>query len=44
MAAPGTRLSTLYEKYPGLAYVKVEVKPRVTGILTDLLRGMRRAE
>lgn len=44
MAAPGTQLSTLYEKYPELAYVKVEVKPRLTGILTDLLTGMQRTQ
>ncbi|GAB2858054.1 hypothetical protein GCM10027176_70660 [Actinoallomurus bryophytorum] len=41
-AAQGTQLSTLYEKYPELAYAKVEVKPRLAGILTDLLTGMRR--
>jgi AcrR family transcriptional regulator len=41
MAASGTPLSTLHEKYPELAYVKVEVKPRLTGILADLLTGMQ---
>jgi AcrR family transcriptional regulator len=44
MAAPGTQLSTLHEKHPELAHLKVEVKPRLAGILTDLLTGMQRLE
>jgi AcrR family transcriptional regulator len=43
-AAPGTRLSTLYERHPELAHIKVEVKPRLTGILTHLLSGMQRTQ
>jgi AcrR family transcriptional regulator len=42
-AAPGSRLSELYERYPELAHAKVVVEPRLTAILTALLAGMRSA-
>ncbi|WP_353114828.1 TetR family transcriptional regulator [Microbacterium sp.] len=39
MAAPGTRLRELYESDPELAHARVDVEPRLTRILTALLRG-----
>ena len=41
MAAPGTRLRTLYETRPELAHALVEVEPRLTRILTAMLTGLR---
>jgi AcrR family transcriptional regulator len=43
MAAPGTALTDLYDRYPDLAHAKVDVEPRLTGILSALLTGMREA-
>jgi AcrR family transcriptional regulator len=40
MAAPGTRLRTLYETRPELAHAVVDVEPQLTRILTALLIGM----
>lgn len=40
MAAPGTRLRTLYETRPELAHAVVDVEPQLTRILTALLKGM----
>ncbi|MCD9195150.1 TetR/AcrR family transcriptional regulator [Streptomyces albireticuli] len=39
MAAPGTALRRLYESDPDLAHAVVDVAPRLTGILSALLRG-----
>ncbi|MEV5593624.1 TetR family transcriptional regulator [Streptomyces sp. NPDC052496] len=39
MAAPGTELRRLYESDPDLAHAVVDVAPRLTGILSALLRG-----
>ncbi|MFE0045598.1 TetR/AcrR family transcriptional regulator [Streptomyces albireticuli] len=39
MAAPGTALRRLYESDPELAHAVVDVAPRLTGILSALLRG-----
>ncbi|MFD7666814.1 TetR family transcriptional regulator [Streptomyces sp. NPDC059788] len=39
MAAPGTELRRLYESDPGLAHAVVDVAPRLTDILSALLRG-----
>ncbi|MEV7598973.1 TetR family transcriptional regulator [Kitasatospora sp. NPDC089797] len=39
MAAPGTALRRFYEDTPELAHAVVDVEPRLTGILTALLRG-----
>ncbi|TDC74639.1 TetR/AcrR family transcriptional regulator [Streptomyces hainanensis] len=39
MAAPGTELRRFYESDPALAHAVVDVAPRLTGILTALLRG-----
>ncbi|MFI6407308.1 TetR family transcriptional regulator [Streptomyces sp. NPDC050548] len=44
MAAPGTRLRTLYETHPELAHALVDVEPQLTRILTALLNGMPSAE
>ncbi|WP_026178647.1 TetR/AcrR family transcriptional regulator [Streptomyces hokutonensis] len=44
MAAPGTRLRTLYETHPELAHALVDVEPQLTRILTALLNGMPPAE
>ncbi|ARZ65845.1 TetR family transcriptional regulator [Streptomyces albireticuli] len=41
MAAPGTALRRLYESDPDLAHAVVDVAPRLTGILSALLRGYR---
>ena len=41
MAAPGTRLRTLYESHPELAHALVDVEPQLTRILTALLAGLR---
>ena len=40
MAAPGTRLRTLYETHPELAHAVVDVEPQLTRILTALLKGI----
>ncbi len=39
MAAPGTELRRLYESDPDLAHAVVDVAPRLTGILSAMLRG-----
>ncbi|OKH99404.1 TetR family transcriptional regulator [Streptomyces sp. CB02923] len=39
MAAPGTELRRLYASDPDLAHALVDVAPRLTGILSALLRG-----
>ncbi len=39
MAAPGTELRRLYESDPDLAHALVDVAPRLTDILSALLRG-----
>ncbi|WP_414169842.1 TetR family transcriptional regulator [Streptoverticillium reticulum] len=39
MAAPGTEVRRLYESDPDLAHAVVDVAPRLTDILTALLRG-----
>ncbi|GAA0353898.1 TetR/AcrR family transcriptional regulator [Streptomyces blastmyceticus] len=39
MAAPGTELRRLYESDPDLAHAVVDVAPRLTDILSALLRG-----
>ncbi|MFI2242513.1 TetR/AcrR family transcriptional regulator [Streptomyces chrestomyceticus] len=39
MAAPGTELRRLYESDPDLAHAVVDVAPRLTGILSALIRG-----
>ncbi|MGW2597914.1 TetR family transcriptional regulator [Streptomyces klenkii] len=39
MAAPGTELRRLYESDPDLTHAVVDVAPRLTGILSALLRG-----
>ncbi|MFK0288739.1 TetR/AcrR family transcriptional regulator [Streptomyces sp. NPDC090499] len=39
MAAPGTELRSFYQSSPELAHAVVDVAPRLTGILTALLRG-----
>jgi hypothetical protein len=44
MAAPGTRLRTLYESRPELAHALVDVEPQLTRILAALLTGLRTAE
>ncbi|WP_235029545.1 TetR/AcrR family transcriptional regulator [Streptomyces sp. 3213.3] len=44
MAAPGTRLRTLYETRPELAHALVDVEPQLTRILTALLNGMPPAD
>ncbi|WP_262057228.1 TetR/AcrR family transcriptional regulator [Streptomyces sp. STR69] len=44
MAAPGTRLRTLYETRPELAHALVDVEPQLTRILTALLNGMPSTE
>jgi AcrR family transcriptional regulator len=41
MAAPGTRLRTLYESRPELAHALVDVEPQLTRILAALLAGLR---
>ncbi|MFE9598542.1 TetR family transcriptional regulator [Streptomyces hokutonensis] len=41
MAAPGTRLRTLYETHPELAHALVDVEPQLTRILAALLNGMQ---
>lgn len=41
MAAPGTRLRTLYESRPELAHALVDVEPQLTRILAALLTGLR---
>ncbi|MDV9169923.1 TetR family transcriptional regulator [Streptomyces sp. W16] len=41
MAAPGTRLRTLYETHPELAHAVVDVEPQLARILSALLEGMR---
>ncbi len=41
MAAPGTRLRTLYESRPELAHALVDVEPQLTRILAALVKGMR---
>lgn len=41
MAAPGTRLRTLYETRPELAHALVDVEPQLTRILAALLTGLR---
>jgi hypothetical protein len=41
MAAPGTRLRTLYETHPELAHALVDVEPQLTRILAALLTGLR---
>ncbi|MFJ6016973.1 TetR/AcrR family transcriptional regulator [Streptomyces sp. NPDC092952] len=43
MAAPGTELRRFYEDTPELAHAVVDVAPRLTDILTALLRGYRSA-
>ncbi|WP_433418515.1 TetR/AcrR family transcriptional regulator [Microtetraspora malaysiensis] len=40
MAAPGTRLRSLYEAHPELTHALVDVEPQLTRIVTALLRGM----
>ncbi|MFJ9244032.1 TetR family transcriptional regulator [Streptomyces sp. NPDC101776] len=40
MAAPGTRLRTLYETRPELAHALVDVEPQLTRILAALLTGL----
>jgi hypothetical protein len=40
MAAPGTRLRSLYETHPELAHAVVDVEAQLTRILTALLTGM----
>ena len=44
MAAPGTRLRTLYETHPELAHALVDVEPQLTRILTALLNGLPPAD
>jgi AcrR family transcriptional regulator len=44
LAAPGTRLRTLYESRPELAHALVDVEPQLTRILAALLTGLRTAE
>jgi formiminotetrahydrofolate cyclodeaminase len=39
MAAPGTELRRFYEDTPELAHAVIDVAPRLTDILTALLRG-----
>ncbi|MGW8881765.1 hypothetical protein ACWGRV_36710 [Streptomyces sp. NPDC055663] len=39
MAAPGTELRRFYEDTPELAQAVVDVAPRLTDILTAVLRG-----
>jgi len=39
MAAPGTALRDLYETDPELGHAVIEVAPRLTAILTALIRG-----
>ncbi|MEU2872201.1 TetR family transcriptional regulator [Streptomyces olivoreticuli] len=39
MAAPGTELRRLYESDPDLAHAVIDVAPRLTDILSALLRG-----
>jgi AcrR family transcriptional regulator len=39
MAAPGTELRRFYQQTPELAHALVDVAPRLTNILTALLRG-----
>ncbi|MGW2108351.1 hypothetical protein [Streptomyces sp. NPDC001948] len=39
MAAPGTELRRFYEDTPELAHAVVDVAPRLTDILTAVLRG-----
>lgn len=39
MAAPGTKLRQFYEETPELTHALVDVAPRLTDILTALLRG-----
>ncbi|MFE0464646.1 TetR/AcrR family transcriptional regulator, partial [Kitasatospora sp. NPDC058965] len=39
MAAPGTELRRFYETDPKLAHAVVDVAPRLTDILTALIRG-----
>ena len=41
MAAPGTELRRFYEDTPELAHAVIEVGPRLSSILTALLRGYR---
>jgi AcrR family transcriptional regulator len=41
MAAPGTELRRFYEDTPELAHAVIEVSPRLSSILTALLRGYR---
>ena len=41
MAAPGTRLRTLYETHPELAHALVDVEPQLTRVLAALLNGMQ---
>lgn len=41
MAAPGTRLGTLYESRPELAHALVDVEPQLTRILAALVKGTR---
>jgi hypothetical protein len=41
MAAPGTELRRFYEETPELAHAVIDVAPRLTDILTALLRGYR---
>ncbi|WP_405946408.1 TetR/AcrR family transcriptional regulator [Streptomyces prunicolor] len=43
MAAPGTRLRTLYESRPELVHALVDVEPQLTRILAALLTGLRAA-
>ncbi|MFC9789843.1 TetR family transcriptional regulator [Rhodococcus sp. NPDC127528] len=42
MAAPGTELRRLYEQDPSLAHAVVDVRPRLTNILTALIAGYSR--
>ncbi|MFE2424323.1 TetR family transcriptional regulator [Streptomyces hokutonensis] len=44
MAAPGTRLRTLYETHPELAHALVDIEPQLTRILTALLNGLPSTE
>jgi AcrR family transcriptional regulator len=41
MAAPGTRLRTLYETHPELAHALVDVEPQLARILAALVTGLR---
>ncbi|WP_344875072.1 TetR family transcriptional regulator [Nonomuraea antimicrobica] len=43
MAAPGTALRELYRSDPVLSHAIVEVRPRLTGILTALITGFENA-